>query len=105
MVSQEFYDSISVVACQKCKYNNCVTLKYVIHRDVALFLLRKNTKFLKTRETAKKYPSILSLLENSYKKRIEKKKKESMKSSSKYYNTIKMKMKTWSKFAMSQKAY
>ena len=43
--------------------------------------------FNKIRE-ASKYPVKLSFLENPYRKRTEKEKKESMKSSSKYYNTI-----------------
>ena len=88
-VSQEYYDAISAVVCQKCKYNIFVALKYVAHRDVALFLLRKN-KVSKTREAAKKYSSKLSFLENSYRKRTEKEKNVSMKSPSKYYNKIEM---------------
>ena len=36
--SQEFYDAISAVVCQKRKYNIFNTLKYVAHRDLALFL-------------------------------------------------------------------
>ena len=36
-VSQECYDAISVVVCQKCKYNIYITLKYIAHRDVAPF--------------------------------------------------------------------
>ena len=43
------------------------------HRDMALFLLRKNTKFNKTRETAKKYPAKFSFLENSYRKGLKRK--------------------------------
>ena len=89
-VSQEFCDSISAVVCQKRKYNNCVTFKSVTRRDASPFLLRKNVKLSKTRETAIKYAAKLSFLENSYRKRIEKEKKESMKSPSKYYSTIEM---------------
>ena len=36
-VSQECYDSISAVVCQKLKYNIFITLKYKAHRDVASF--------------------------------------------------------------------
>ena len=36
-VSQEFYDAISAVVCQKRKYNIFITLKYITHRDVASF--------------------------------------------------------------------
>ena len=88
--SQEFYDATSAVVCQKCKYNIFIILKYIAHRDIALFLLRKNTKFSKTREAVKKYPAKLSFLENSYRKETEKEKNVSMKSPSKYYNTIEM---------------
>ena len=42
--SQEFYDAISAVVCQKRKYNIFITLKYISHRDVAPFLLRKECK-------------------------------------------------------------
>ena len=59
-------------------------------RDIAPFLLRTNVKLSKTRETAIKYAAKLSFLENSYRKRIEKENKESMKSQSKYYSTIEM---------------
>ena len=52
-VSQEFYDAISVVVCQIRKYDIFITLKYITHRDVDLFLLRKNAKFNKTREAVK----------------------------------------------------
>ena len=44
--------------------------------------------FNKIREASKKYQVKLSFLKNSSRKRNEKEKKESMKSSSKYYNTI-----------------
>ena len=37
-VSQECYDAISAVVCQKNKYNIFITLKYIAHRDLALFL-------------------------------------------------------------------
>ena len=89
-VSQEFYDAISVVVCMKHIYNIFITLKYLAHRDVASFLFWKNAKFSKTQEAAKKYPAKLSSLENSSRKRSKEKKKESMKSSSKYWNTIEM---------------
>ena len=59
-------------------------------RDVALFLSIKNEKLSEMRETVKRYPAKHSFLENSYRKRTEKEKNESMKLSSKHYNTIEM---------------
>ena len=89
-ISQEYYDAISAVVCQKCKCNIFITLKYIAHRDVVLFLLWKNAKFSKIQVATKKYPVKLSSLENSSRKRSEEEKKGSMKSTSKYYNTIEM---------------
>ena len=36
-VSLEFYDAISAVVCQKCKYNIFIILKYMTYRDVVIF--------------------------------------------------------------------
>ena len=52
-VSQEFYDAISAIFCQKRKYNIFITLKYLAHRDLAQFLLWKNAMLNKTREATK----------------------------------------------------
>ena len=64
MVSQELYNAISAVVCQKRKYNIFITLKYIVHRDVVPFLLWKNAKFSKTQVAAKKYAAKLPSLEN-----------------------------------------
>ena len=87
-ISQEFYDTISAIVSQKRNYDIFFYFKIFAHRDVAPFLLRKNTKYSKTQVAAKKYPAKLSSLENSSRKWSEDEKKESMKSPSKYYNTI-----------------
>ena len=36
-ISQEFYDAILAVVCQKLKYNIFITLKYLKHRDLDEF--------------------------------------------------------------------
>ena len=89
-VSKEFYEAISAIVCQKRKsYNKYFPYYFIAHTGKAAYLLRKRAKLGKKRADPKKYPANYSLVK-SQARRGNEEAKESMQTSSRYYNTIEM---------------